>query len=123
MTVIDPITSGTAKLKALVVATDRPLDDLAVIANRIRARIRRTTIDIIDTGNDLIAVKAKLDHGAFVEPGEVSMLIPVPRGGLAAFERDPLVGAFLEQGATVVAEFEDADEACLFEAKVLGRLA
>lgn len=56
------------------------------------------------------------------QPGEVSMVVPVPRGGLAAFERDPLVSAFLENGAIVVAEFEDAGEADLLEAKLTGRL-
>ena len=39
--------------------------DLQVVAERIRARIQRTTADIIETGNDLIQVKAKLDHGDF----------------------------------------------------------
>ena len=53
--------------------------------------------------------------------GEVSMVIQVPRGGLAAFERDPLVGAFLENGAIIIAEFEDAAEADLLEAKLTGR--
>jgi Protein of unknown function (DUF3102) len=42
-------------------------DDLAEIANRIRARIRRTTTDIIDTGNDLLLVKARLEHGEFLK--------------------------------------------------------
>ena len=40
---------------------------MAQVAERIRARIRRTTIDIIETGNDLIQVKAGLDHGRFLE--------------------------------------------------------
>jgi len=56
-------------------------------------------------------------------PGEISTVVAVPCGGLAAFERDPLVAAFLENGATIIAEFEDADEADLLEAKLLGRVA
>lgn len=35
-------------------------------AERIRARLRKSTADIIETGRDLLAVKAKLDHGTFV---------------------------------------------------------
>jgi hypothetical protein len=54
-------------------------------------------------------------------PGEVSMVVSVPRGGLTDFLHDPYVAAFLENGATVVAEFEDPEEAYLLEAKLLGR--
>lgn len=39
--------------------------DLDAIAERIRARIARTMLDIIATGNDLIMAKEKLKHGAF----------------------------------------------------------
>ena len=60
--------------------------------------------------------------GEVAEPGGVSMVVPVPRGGLTALERDPLVAAFLENGATIVAEFEDAAETDLPEAKLTGRL-
>jgi len=56
------------------------------------------------------------------EPGEVSMVVPVPRGGLMDFVHDPLVAAFLENGCTVVAEFEDPEEAHFLEAKLLGRV-
>ncbi len=42
-------------------------DELAQIAERIHARIRRTTEDIIQTGHDLVQVKAELDHGQFHE--------------------------------------------------------
>jgi hypothetical protein len=55
-------------------------------------------------------------------PGEVCMVIPVPRGGLAAFMQDPWVAAVLEEGGTVVAEFEASSEADWLEAKLLGRL-
>ncbi len=41
--------------------------ELQAIAERIRARIRRTTEDIIKTGHDLIQVKAGLEHGQFHE--------------------------------------------------------
>ncbi len=42
-------------------------DELAQVAERIRARIRRTTEDIIQTGHDLIQVKAGLEHGEFLD--------------------------------------------------------
>ena len=58
------VLAGAARLKALMV-TDLT-DEFTIIANRIRARIRRTTVDIIETGNDLIAVKSRLDHGEFI---------------------------------------------------------
>jgi hypothetical protein len=58
------IIAGTARLTALLVSP--PIDELAVIVDRIRARIRRTTTDIIATGNDLLTVKAKLEHGEFL---------------------------------------------------------
>ena len=40
-------------------------NELKIIAERIRERIRRTTTDIIATGHDLLGVKSNLDHGAF----------------------------------------------------------
>lgn len=39
--------------------------ELKEIASRIRDRTKRTATDIIETGRDLIAVKAKLGHGEF----------------------------------------------------------
>jgi hypothetical protein len=61
------IICGTDKLKLLVAKPAQPqADELAVIADRIRGRIRRTTADIIATGNDLLTVKAKLEHGEFI---------------------------------------------------------
>ncbi len=50
-----------------VVSPEVPATDLRDIADRIRARLRRTTEDILATGNDLIAVKGRLDHGEFLK--------------------------------------------------------
>ena len=54
-------------MNAPVITTTTSLstNELEVIADRIRARIRRTVEDIIETGRDLIRVKAGLDHGEF----------------------------------------------------------
>jgi hypothetical protein len=60
----DVILYGTDKLKAMMAVPAK--DELAVIADRIRARIRQTTADIIATGNDLIAVQDRLEHGEFL---------------------------------------------------------
>lgn len=50
-------------------ATPKTLDapELHEIAERIRARIRRTAMDIIETGQDLIQAKQALGHGKFGE--------------------------------------------------------
>lgn len=48
------------------VTTDDLVDDLTTIAERIRRRIRQTTLDIIAIGQDLRLVKAQLDHGDFI---------------------------------------------------------
>lgn len=56
---------GSPNYTALrIVGADTSLD---AIAERIRARIRRTTIDIIATGRDLVSVKAQLGHGGFLK--------------------------------------------------------
>jgi len=54
-------------MNAPATSNPKPLDtnELKQIADRIRARIRRTVGDIIETGQDLIRVKATLDHGKF----------------------------------------------------------
>ena len=54
-------------MNAPVTLEAKPLDtnELEEIADRIRARIRRTVEDIIATGRDLAMVKAKLAHGEF----------------------------------------------------------
>lgn len=41
------------------------VDDLKEAADRVRGRHRRITSDIIETGNDLLAVKERLPHGSF----------------------------------------------------------
>lgn len=40
--------------------------DLRAVADRIRDRGRRATADLIEIGRDLIAVKKRLEHGAFL---------------------------------------------------------
>ena len=55
MTLVTPTSGGLA---------DHQLHE---IAERIRARIRRTVADILDTGRDLVQVKAALDHGQFTD--------------------------------------------------------
>lgn len=40
-------------------------DDLRCTAERIRQRLKKTLEDIIEVGNDLLAVKATLPHGQF----------------------------------------------------------
>ena len=52
-----------------MIVEPKPLDAPLIqeIAERIRARIRRTVADIIETGRDLAQVKAALDHGEFGE--------------------------------------------------------
>ena len=56
-------------MNAPVITTTKPLStkEMEEIAKRIRARIRRTVEDIIETGRDLTRVKAALDHGEFGE--------------------------------------------------------
>jgi hypothetical protein len=34
-------------------------------ADRIRERVKKTVVDIIEVGNDLLAVKEALEHGLF----------------------------------------------------------
>ncbi len=54
-------------MNAPIITAIKPLGtkEMEVIGERIRARIRRTVEDIIETGRDLAAVKATLDHGEF----------------------------------------------------------
>ncbi len=59
---VDPNVPGTRSLKDCL--DDRRLRE---IAERIRARIRRTVADIIDTGLDLAQVKSAVDHGQFTD--------------------------------------------------------
>ena len=56
-------------MNAPMIVEPKPLDAPLIqeIADRIRARIRRTVADIIDNGQDLAQVKAALDHGEFGE--------------------------------------------------------
>jgi hypothetical protein len=55
-----PVITTTSTLSA---------NELSDIAERIRARIRRTITHIIATGRDLAEVKAQLGHGRFKAAG------------------------------------------------------
>ncbi len=47
--------------------TSRSTSELEVTAVRVRARIRRTVEDIIDTGQDLATVKDSMSFGEFTK--------------------------------------------------------
>ena len=56
-------------MNAPVITTSKPLStkEVGAIADRIRARVRRTAEDIIAVGHDLTKVKAQLGHGKFLD--------------------------------------------------------
>lgn len=49
-----------------VVEAPAELADLDAVAERIRRRLKRAAQDVIDTGRDLIEVRARLPHGRFL---------------------------------------------------------
>ena len=55
-------------------------------ADRIRAKVKKTVEDIIDVGNDLLAVKAALPHGNF-GPWLPARIWPVGTHGPELHER------------------------------------
>src|SRR5689334_10033604 len=60
--------------KTITVAatTTQALADLAPIAERIRANMRKTTTAILEIGRDLLQAREIVDHGAFREWVETS---------------------------------------------------
>ncbi len=56
-------------MNAPVITTSKPLGtkEMEEIADRIRARVRRTAEDIIAVGADLTRVKAQIGHGKFLD--------------------------------------------------------
>lgn len=46
-------------------------------ADRIRKRVARQTLDMIETGRDLLAVKEQLEHGAFTQWVEGALTMPM----------------------------------------------